>query len=144
MCRNSEHLACFRGSGSRLRKFAGDEEGSYSIEAVIWMPIFAILLALIMNVSVVFFTESQMMRVVQDGNRAFSLGRLTSEQAVEDYVLTTLAYTDADIVVTTTVSGGIIRTQLSAPATDLMPLNFLRDSFSNVRVGFTAQQIVEF
>lgn len=127
-----------------LRGFCADEDGSYSIEAVIWMPIFAILLALIMNVSVVFFTESQMMRVVQDGNRAFSLGRLTSPEEVEDYVIETLAYTDADLLVETTVSGGIIRTQLSAPATDLMPLNFLRDSFSNVRVGFTSQQIVEF
>lgn len=140
----TEHKGCFGKVANHLQGFVKDEDGSYSIEAVIWMPIFAILLALIMNVSVVFFTESQMMRVVQDGNRAFSLGRLTSVAEVEDYVLTTLAYTDADLSVESTVSDGIIRTQLSAPATDLMPLNFLRDSFSNVRVGFTAQQIVEF
>ena len=36
--------------GREARGFVADEEGSFSIEAVVWMPIFAILIAVIMNV----------------------------------------------------------------------------------------------
>ena len=130
--------------GTRLKHFWRDEAGNATIESVIWFPIFAILLVFIMNVSIVFFTESQMLRVVQDGNRAFSLGRLADAQAVQDYILSRLTYLDADLDISTNISDGFVMTSLNAPAGDLMPLNFMNSAFNGITINVSAQQIIEF
>ena len=124
--------------------FCKDESGSATIESVIWLPAFAFVLALIMNVSMVFFFESQLTRIVQDGNRAFSLGRLADGDAVQEYILGQLTHMDADISVATTISGGFVRTDLIAPAGDLMPLSMARSAFNHVKIRVSAQHIVEF
>lgn len=124
--------------------FLKDEDGSATIESVIWFPIYAILLAFVMNISMVFFTESQLLRVVQDGNRAFSLGRLQDADEVEAYIQAELAYIDASISVNSSISGGRIETALTVPASDLMPLNFMTGAFSGIDIGVNAQHIIEF
>ncbi|MEW9921042.1 TadE/TadG family type IV pilus assembly protein [Marimonas sp. MJW-29] len=129
---------------ARLKRFWRDEAGNATIESIIWFPIFAILLAFIMNVSIVFFTESQMLRVVQDGNRAFSLGRLADAQEVQNYILTRLSYLEANLDISTNISDGFVMTSLKAPAGDLMPLNFMNSAFNGITINVSAQQIVEF
>ncbi|QJF50667.1 TadE/TadG family type IV pilus assembly protein [Roseobacter ponti] len=131
--------------------FRRSEDGSFTLEAIIWMPIFAILLALIMNITMVFYVESQMLRVVQDANRMVSLGRIAgetddeAETETETFVLAELAYIDAPtMAVTTEINNGFVTTVLTAQATDLMPFNFLRNSFSGIRVGVRAQHIIEY
>ena len=127
-----------------LERFLRDDDGSFTIEAVIWMPIFAIILALIFNISMVFFTESQLLRIVQDANRAFSLGRLDDTTATENYITNALAYLDTTVAVTTTLDGGIISTVLNVPAVDLMPMSFMRDQFRDIAITVRSQQLVEF
>ena len=127
-----------------IRRFRRSEDGSYSLEAIIWMPIFAILLALIMNITMVFYTESQILRVVQDANRLVSIGRIETEQDAEDFVLAQLNYLDAPLAVSTTIDSSLVTTVLTTPATSLMPLNFLRDTFTGIRVGVRAQHMIEF
>lgn len=129
---------------ARVKFFYRDEAGNATIESVIWLPIFAILLTLIMNISLVFFSESQILRVVQDGNRAFSLGRLDDATAVENYILNRLSYLDANITIATTISGGFVMTTLKVPASNLMPLNIMTGAFEGVNMNVSAQQIVEF
>jgi Flp pilus assembly protein TadG len=124
--------------------FCKEESGSATIESVIWLPAFAFVLAIIMNVSMVFFFESQLTRIVQDGNRAFSLGRLPDGDAVQQYILGQLTHLDADISVATTIADGFVRTDLTAPAGDLMPLSMARKAFNNVKIRVSAQHIVEF
>lgn len=136
-----------RARPSRLNRqsaFWRNEDGSATIEAVIWFPIFAIMLAVVMNISMVFFAESQILRVVQDGNRAFSLGRLDDAAAVETYITDRLSYLDAALAIQTTISGGFILTNISIPATDLMPFNFMTSAFNDINVGVSAQHIIEF
>mgnify|MGYP006945905477 CR=1 FL=1 len=84
------------------------------------------------------------MRVVQDANRALSLGRFDTELEVEAYILARLNHMDANFVVNTTISGGVITTQVSAPATDLMPLNLMTSAFNSIDVSVFAQQLVEY
>lgn len=131
-----------------LRGGAGDfmqsEEGSYTIESVIWLPIYVFVLALMMNVSMVFFNESQILRVVQDSNRSFSVGRITTLEAVEQYVVDRIAYLDVTATVNSQLVDGIIYTNLSIPATDLMPFAMLHKFFASTNIVVSAQQIVEF
>ncbi|WP_411976463.1 TadE/TadG family type IV pilus assembly protein [Sulfitobacter faviae] len=128
----------------RVTRFCKDDQGSATIESVIWLPIFVFVLAIIMNVSMVFFYELQLTRIVHDGNRAFSLGRLPDSIAVQDYIIGQVAHLDADINVATTISGGFVKTDLTASAGKLMPLNLARSTFDSVQILVSAQHIVEF
>lgn len=127
-----------------LREFLRSEDGSYTIESVIWLPIYVFILAIMMNVSMVFFTESQLLRVVQDSNRSFSVGRITTLAAVEQYVIERLAYLDANPVVNSQLVDGIIYTDLAIPATELMPFSMLHKFFASTSIVVSAQQVVEF
>lgn len=127
-----------------LRSFFRSESGSYTIESVIWLPIYVFILAIMMNVSMVFFNESQLLRVVQDGNRSFAVGRITTLVAVEQYVTDRIAYLDVTPTVNSQLVDGIIYTNLSVVATELMPFTMLHKFFSGTNILVSAQQIVEF
>lgn len=124
--------------------FFAREDGNASVETVIWLPIFGLLLGLIMNVSMLFFNESQILRFVQDANRAFSLGRIQNPEDVEAYILNKLAYLNATISIETVVSNGSVSTRLTAPATDVMPFGFLSSAFQGVTIGVSAQHFIEY
>ncbi len=128
----------------RLGRFVSDQDGSYTIESIIWLPIYVFVLAIMVNVSMVFFNESQILRVVQDGNRSFSVGRIDTLEAAEQYVRDRLAYLDVTPVVNSQLVDGIIYTDLSIPATELMPFSILHKFFQNTNIVVSAQQIVEF
>lgn len=129
---------------SRLRAFCHCENGSYTIESVIWLPIYVFILAIMMNVSMVFFNESQLLRVVQDGNRSFAVGRISTLEAVEQYVTDRIAYLKVTPTVSSQLVDGIIYTNLSVAATDLMPFSMLHKFFAGTDILVSAQQIVEF
>jgi hypothetical protein len=56
--------------------FARTDEGSATIEAVLWIPMFFLTLVMSLQVAQIAIGQSMMMRIVQDGNRSFALGRL--------------------------------------------------------------------
>lgn len=70
--------AWVRSAGRRAMTFAGDERGSVSVEAVLWLPFFFGFLMLVTDVSMAFYGKAQAYRIVQDVNRALSVGRITS------------------------------------------------------------------
>lgn len=127
-----------------LNRFVRCEAGSYTIESVIWLPIYVFVLALMMNISMVFFNESQILRVVQDSNRSFAVGRISSLEAAEQYVIDRIAYLNVTPSVNSQLVDGIIYTNLSIPATQLMPFGMLHKFFQGTNIVVSAQQIVEF
>ena len=129
---------------SKSLHYLQSEDGSYTIESVIWFPMYMFITALIINVSMVFFTESQLLRVVQDGNRSFSVGRVTTRSAVEQYITERLAYLEANPDVSSQLVYGIIYTDLRIPVTALMPFTVLDTFFETTTILVSAQQIVEF
>jgi len=129
---------------NNVRAFYRDEDGSFAIEAVIWTPIFVIILALMINLSTVFFNESQVLRVVQDANRAYSLGRLETEQETEDYITAQLAYMSSAFTVETTKNGGMITTSVSVPAMELMPMNLMTSAYDTLVLNVSGQQLIEY
>lgn len=124
--------------------FWRSEEGSYTIEFVIWFPIFVVVLALMANVSMYFFNESQILRVVQDGNRAYAQGRLLSEADNVAYVTQKLGYLNLSPTITSVETGGVIRTTVSFPATQLMGFRMLDTYFGSTQGHVVADQVVEY
>lgn len=133
---------------SPLGRRIAAEEGSATIEAVLWIPFFMLLLALIADASFLFHRQAQMLRTVQDANRALSTGQLTSTADVEEVLMAQYAdFSDSvravSVLDTGTVPGGIIRTTLSIPARDINSIGLIA-SVSNLTLSVTTQHYREF
>ena len=120
-----------------IRRITRDEEGSQTVEAVLWLPVFVMFLSLVIDVSMVFN------RIVQDANRSYATGRLGSEDAAEAFIKTALGNFGASATVTTSLIDGIIFTRLTVPVTDLMPINSF-PIFRDRDVVVANQQLAEF
>jgi Flp pilus assembly protein TadG len=132
----------------RLRGCVACESGSATVEAVLWVPVFILLLALIADASFLFHRQAQMLRAVQDANRAFSTGQLESSDEVRDALIAQYSVLSADVqavsvVDTSSVPGGIIRTSLSIPARDVNSIGLIA-SLSNLNLTVTSQHYREF
>ncbi|MDU8911226.1 TadE/TadG family type IV pilus assembly protein [Aestuariicoccus sp. MJ-SS9] len=127
----------------RLARFRSDESGSQTIESVIWLPVFSMFLVLIIDVSMVFNKQSELLRIVQDANRAYSTGRLASAAEAESFVQAAVANYTSNPSVTTTLVNGVITTRLVVPATDLMPINSF-PVFKDKDVVIATQHLAEF
>jgi hypothetical protein len=132
------------GLGPALRRFSAGESGSFTIEACVWTPIFAILMAFSTNISMIFFNEAQILRTVQNVARAHSLGRYENDAAAQADLEAQLAYLNANFTASASISGNMVRASITVPAKDLMPVNFMRDPFKNFDLDITAQQLVEY
>ena len=107
---------------TRYRLFAKDESGSSTIEAVLWLPMFMLLLSMVADASFIFHGQAQALRIVQDGNRAFSVGRLEDTAATQAYIRSNLISLSRGARVTTTLSGGIITTTALISVDDLLAI----------------------
>ena len=132
----------------RARRFVRDDQGSATVEAALWIPFFMLLLALIADASFLFHRQAQMLRAVQDVNRAFSTGQIASAETVRDILVAQYAplsqqVTAESFVDTATIPSGIIRTSLSIPARDVNSIGLIA-SLSNLTLTVTSQQYREF
>lgn len=123
-------------------KFARDEEGAATIEAVLWLPFYIMLFGLLVDVSMIFYGQSKLLRIVQDANRNMSIGRLASDSDVETFVKARAGSMSGDPKATTVVNAGLILTTASVPMTDL-DLFGVAGVFKGVRMTVQAEHLME-
>jgi Flp pilus assembly protein TadG len=136
------------GRWGALRRGIANEAGSTTVEAVLWIPFFFLLLALIADASFLFHRQAQMLRAVQDANRAFSTGQIETTAQVQEILIAQYSALSKDVQVvsvldTDTVPGGIIRTSLSIPARDINSIGLIA-GLSNLNLTVTTQHYREF
>lgn len=107
-----------------LKRFMADDRGVATIESLLWFPLFVYLLVLITDVSFIFYGKAQALRIVQDGNRAFSIrhpSAATRAQA-EAFIEANLHRFDptAKATVAYDITTGLIRTTATISASELM------------------------
>jgi Flp pilus assembly protein TadG len=116
------------------KAFWRQESGGVTIEAVLWMPVFVALLCLVADASLIFGRQAEVLRVVQDANRAMSVGRFSSDgeldatDVTEAYIKDRISGLAPNATVDTTVTSGVIRTVVTIPSSDLTantPIGFL-------------------
>ncbi|THD84650.1 hypothetical protein E7811_02625 [Aliigemmobacter aestuarii] len=118
------------------------EDGGATVEVIIWMPFFVILFSLVAETALIFGGKARIERVVQDVNRAVSVGRIRDLNEAEERVKTAIADLAPRAVVTTTVTDGIIRTQVLVYISDFSTLSFI-DAFDDVQMAVVSQHFAE-
>jgi hypothetical protein len=126
-----------------IRRFRSETKGSATVEAVLWLPLFFAIFGLMTNVAMIFNGHSRVMRVVQDANRNLSIGRLETENDTEEYIITALSSLSPNAVADTQIVAGVVTTDVTVPASDLVILNVFQ-SLSAVDLHITSQHLIEF
>ena len=106
------------------------------------MPIFVLILCLVSDAALIFGKQAQVMRVVQDANRAMSIGRIMNTADAQTYVQQRIATLSPNATVATVLQSGIIVTTVTMPSSDLTATGLI-SSFTSINVRVTAQQMSE-
>ena len=125
-----------------LKAFATCESGSSTIEAVVWVPLITYLMTMVADFSFVFYGKANALQLVQDSNRALSVGQVSTTAEVEDLVRKGMGAGAENIVVQTQVDRGIIRTELLVPASVFATVRAV-PGLSQIKVAITSQQFLE-
>jgi Flp pilus assembly protein TadG len=118
------------GRWGALRRGIANEAGSATVEAALWIPFFLLLIALIADASFLFNRQAQMLRSVQDVNRAFSTGQIQTPEELQEILAGQYAGLSDNVRVsssldTGSVPGETIRTSLSIPARDVVSIGII-------------------
>lgn len=125
-----------------LRRFSRAERGAVSVEAVLWVPFLLFLFAAIADISFIFFNQSRVLRVVQDANRNVSVGRLTNQLEVNEFIQRALGNLGQSATINTSVEAGYITSEVTIPARDLDGLGVV-GAFRSLNVTVRASHLQE-
>ena len=128
---------------SCLSKFRKREDGSATIESVLWLPVFIAFLVLVADASFMFFGQNQAYRIIQDANRSLSVGRLRTEEEVVDRIEAQLANLAPNAIVSAAIDSGTITSVATIPASDLTATRFFT-AFIDLDLTVGARHYVEY
>lgn len=126
-----------------LRRFIKNDNGTATVEAVLWLPLFFALFGLMTDAAMVFNGHSRVLRIVQDANRNLSVGRLETTDETQDWVMARLAQLSPNATVSTDITSGVATTTAFVPAADLEILGFF-GALNTLTISVTSQQYIEF
>lgn len=135
-------MRCLRFCSGRFSFFVRSESGAATVEAVLWLPMFVMIVALLADVTMMFYGQSRILRVAQDANRNFSVGRLTTTDETASFAVTRLASVSPNVMATTSLTAGLITTTVSVPLKDLEMFG-LAKIFSGARMTVQAEHLME-
>ena len=124
-------------------RFFRRQDGSATVETVLWFPFFIAVFGLMFDSSMVFFTQSKIMRAIQDGNREYSIGRLADTDSTETYIENVLAGINVTATAASRVSSsGVITTVVTVRASEMDMIGYFT-AIRNVVFTVSADQMVE-
>ena len=133
-------------STRRLRQwvqtFGRSENGTATLEAVLWTPIYLILFGLVTDSSIVFGRQAEILRVIQDSNRSLAVGAFQTVQQAEDYITGRVQVFSTNTTVDVAIDRGIISTSVTVPAADLTSTG-LFGAFDSLIITVGASQMSE-
>ena len=128
--------------GSLRCRFLRCEDGGATVEAVIWLPVFFLVLFLMVETALIFAGQSEALRVVQDANRNLSIGRFRSVNETEAYVEQRLSGLSPHVTAVSVVNAGIVTTTVTMPARDLQMSGFF-GAVINANLSVSADHLLE-
>lgn len=104
---------------AKLAGFLRESDGSSTIEFLMWLPLLTFVIALGADVALYFGYKATILRIVDDANRAASIGRLTTATATKNFIIGKLGGFSSVATVTVTVSNGIVVSTVTIPTKDV-------------------------
>lgn len=125
---------------SNLRKFRAREDGSSTIEFVMWMPLLAFILFLVVDTSLVFVGQTNLLKVTADVSRQLSVGALNDTEV--DAYFEARGYDPGQVTAKVERSGKTVRINSSLPVSTL-EITGIYSSLGYKTVSASAAQLDE-
>lgn len=114
----------------KFKAFLRQEDGSSTIEFVLWLPLVMAILLLIVDSSMLFMSRTHAIRVLQDTNRLYSVGQFTGTPAeritkAQAYALSRLQGLSPSATITTTETNRVVRTRATMETAEIASIGFL-------------------
>lgn len=122
--------------------FLRDTDGAATLEFVLWFPMVMIMFFLLVDATMIFHGQSQVLRVLQDGNRNMSIGRFATVKETEDYIENQLGRLSPNAVASSTVTAGVLSTTVTFPAADMQMIGFFKE-FNNLTMSVRSDHLIE-
>jgi len=136
-------LAGFCSPTRRLRALWVQDGGAVSVDAVLWLPVFIFLFALLADASLILGDQARVLRVVQDTNRAISIGRIRTSEDAEQYIRDQISDLSPNADVETVIDdAGVIHSTVVLPMSDMTATGMV-NAFKDLSVTVTAQHMAE-
>ena len=104
--------------GRKLRRLLSSEDGTATIEFVMWLPVFMSVLGIVTDASLLLTKHSQLLDAARDASRFVATGRMTEGEA-ESYLTDRLG-TFASYQPEVSVDGLHVTTNIAAPYADFV------------------------
>lgn len=112
------------GEKSLLRRsptrFFRDDDGTVTVESILWVPIFLVFFTFIVDVSNIFHGQAKAMRMAYDGNRQASLGTFSDADETQTAILSRVQRFSPNATVTTVFDTDSISSVVVMPTNDLV------------------------
>ncbi|MDF0603865.1 pilus assembly protein [Psychromarinibacter sp. C21-152] len=125
-----------------IKRFFREDQGTATIETVLMLPLLIAILSLTVDLSLIFNSRAEVLRIMQDTNRNVSIGRIEDAQTAESYVKTKISHLAPNAMAQATITAGVINTTVWIPASDLMMTGFF-DSILRITLTLSAQHMIE-
>lgn len=126
-----------------ISRFFHRQDGAATVETVLWFPFFIAVFGLMFDTTMVFFTQSRVMSVVQEGNRELSIGRLADTNATENFIEGKLAAMDVSATAASQISSaGVVTTTVTVRAPEMDMIGYFT-AIRNLEVTITADHMIE-
>ncbi len=132
-------LSAFR-KALRKRK---DERGSVTVEFVLWVPVFMVIIALTVDVSSMFLRQSNMWQVARDTVRQISLRQRRTESSAIDYAVAHATYSGdvPTVIVEINTEQEFARVEIRVPIRTVGVFGVLNIGGSNDLVATVTQRL---
>lgn len=110
-----------RDNSPAYRRFFKDDSAGVTVEFVLWVPVFLIILALTVDVSMLFLRQANIWYVARDAARQAAIYRLRTEQEIRDYAVPRASFAGDAAVVVPTIdpTTGDVQVTITVPINDV-------------------------
>lgn len=125
--------------------FSRDERGTATISFVLWLPFIAAILMLVTDLTIIMFQHANADRVLQDANRLWAVGAITSSTQAEQYISSNLVRPDGSMMGTAD-SGIAMLTAISSVRVQLSDMDVFgafRAIVGDLQITIRNQQAIE-
>lgn len=107
-----------------LRRFRNADSGAVTVEFVIWVPVFILILAITVDATILFKTQANMWTVARDVGRQMSTGLYNNTQALT-YANSQLASWGIPGTANVAQTNDNVTVTVSVPVTSVVPFNIV-------------------
>ena len=129
-------------ANNKFLGFRKDQDGSITAESVLWIPVYMVFFALLVDISLVFHGKAKAMRAAQDANRHASTGYLESEDQLEALVVAGIDHFAPNAVISTSIGTETVATMIQIPVSDLEAVG-LFGRFTDITVTVSTIHLLE-